>query len=89
MAVGCHWTRRSRLISTLNTSCPVRWSRVPAKATVKALELREEGNGKVRFWPVVDLEGLLPGVAEAVGLGDRVRRMIGDQIGGALVESLT
>jgi len=55
------------------------------KATVKALELREEGDGKVRFWPVVDLDGLLPGVAEAVGLGDRVRRMIGDQIGGALV----
>ena len=55
------------------------------RATVRALELREDSDGKVRFWPVVDLEGLLPGVAEAVGLGDRIRRIIGDQIGGALV----
>ena len=55
------------------------------RATVRALELRETSDGKVRFWPVVDLDGLLPGAAEAVGLGDTIRRMIGDQIGKAMV----
>ena len=55
------------------------------RATVRALELREDGEGNLRFWPVVDLDGLLPGAAEAVGLGDTIRRMVGDQIGTALV----
>ena len=56
------------------------------KATVRALELRiDESTGEARFWPVVDLEGLLPGAAEAVGLGDTIRGMIGDKLGTALV----
>ena len=32
------------------------------RATVRALELREDGEGRLRFWPVVDLDGLLPGL---------------------------
>ena len=57
-------------------------------ATVYALEVRvDEDTGEAYLWPEVDLSGLLPGAAEAVGLGDTVRRKIGDKLGEALVGS--
>lgn len=55
-------------------------------ATVHALEIRvDEDTGEAYLWPDIDLSGLLPGAAEAVGLGDTVRGQIGDKIAEALV----
>ena len=57
-------------------------------ATVYALEVRvDEDSGEAYLWPDVDLSGLLPGIAESAGLGDTVRRTIGDKIAEALVGS--
>ena len=55
-------------------------------ATVYALEVRvDEDTGEAYLWPNVDLSGLLPGIAESAGLGDTVRRTIGDKIAEAMV----